>query len=1044
MDFQIHSLGQGPQPRRLRSLRQDRLEAAQRLHASIAWARQHPRRIAAICAVALAGYLSLLWLTLPDISDPRALIADTSSVITDRNGTELYRLYKEEDRTFIPGEQIPAHVKEAIIAIEDERFYTRGCLDIRAIARAFFRFGQAGGASTLTRQLARNALNLKRESIISRKLKELFLGCMLERRYSKEELLGLYLNWIPFGSNAYGIEQASRVYFGKSASGLTLAESAVLAALPQRPTYFSPYGKHVRTDLTDIALTELLRGDIRSADDLDDEDVVIGLIGDVVGTGATTVYAGGRTDQVLHNMQQMAFITDTERNAALLDLRAMSFRPARETIRAPHFVLWVRQTVDEILAGTESADVLSRGGLRIETTLDWDLQQAAEKAVERQRKDLVDRFGAQNIALVAIDPYSRDVLAYVGNADYGDDEHSGKVDMARAPRQPGSTFKPLVYSAAFQKGYGPATVLYDVPTKFGEDEPQNFDGTFWGLTDARHALGGSRNIPAIKAYYLAGEDEREERILSLVADMGAPTPKRVWEEHRAADRAAGVAEDSLFSYGYPLAIGAAETPLLEMVQAYATFADEGRFRPVTAINRILDRSGNILYAADRQSPADVLDPRIAYQITSILSDPNARPNAYWREVLSVPGWEAGAKTGTSNKCLERFEAGKDKGKCKDRKPSDLWTIGFSPALVAGVWVGNADGTGLSTAAESLITAAPIWKNFMTAAHAVMKTAPAAFSVPPGIVSPQISALSGQLPTTCTPIERRRADVFLDESAPIQDDPACAELEIDRVTGLLASEECPAEAREKHGFLIARSIAAERWPLWESGVQEWAAKQMALYLVRPDHSGSLLPLPLAPTETCRLSLTPGRLEKPTVRILSPEDGGLASHPAFRPSLDIDSASGVREVRYMIDGKNVLTSSGSARVTITAPRSMDTAGQHTLRVVVVDRYFNEAFAETRFRFGEDKDPPHIRLVSPANGMHIPSGTTVTLRADAGDGNGALKYVQFFLGERLLTTKPAAPFELQYPVEWKPGEYSLRAVATDVAGNTAEDSIAITVTQ
>jgi len=218
--------------------------------------------------VAGSLYLTFLWLMLPDISDPKSLFAPQSTTIIDRNGVELYRLFNEEDRTFVPGAQIPDSMKNAIIAIEDQRFYTRGCLDIRALARAVVNLGQAGGGSTLTRQLARNALDLKGENIVSRKFKEVILGCQLETKFSKNELLELYLNWIPFGQNAYGIEQASRTYFARSASGLTLAQSAVLAALPQRPSYFNPYGSHVRTKAHADIVRKVLQGDIRRRRDL--------------------------------------------------------------------------------------------------------------------------------------------------------------------------------------------------------------------------------------------------------------------------------------------------------------------------------------------------------------------------------------------------------------------------------------------------------------------------------------------------------------------------------------------------------------------------------------------------------------------------------------------------------------------------------------------------------------------------------------------------------------------------------------------------------
>ena len=337
-----------------------RVSVAERLTHLHQWAQRYGyRRLLKKSAIGVAGFLALyvlfLWITLPDISDPRNFLASQSSVIVDRNGVELYRLYQEEDRTLIPSSVIPQHMKDAIIAIEDERFYDRGCIDIRALARVLLRFGQAGGASTLTRQLARNALDLNQENIVSRKLKELILGCQLESHYGKDELLSLYLNWIPFGRNAYGLELASRSYFGTPAKDLTLPQSAILAALPQRPSYFSPYGRHVHTQVTDEAFQRILSGQITKASELTDEDVIIGLLGGQVGSGATVFYVGGRTDQVLRNMQNLTFITEADRLKALDDLQKIAFVPSRDNIRAPHFVLWVKQQVEQLLA-------LGRGG----------------------------------------------------------------------------------------------------------------------------------------------------------------------------------------------------------------------------------------------------------------------------------------------------------------------------------------------------------------------------------------------------------------------------------------------------------------------------------------------------------------------------------------------------------------------------------------------------------------------------------------------------------------------------------------------------------
>ncbi len=979
-------------------------------------------------------YALFLFLTLPSISEQTIGQAAQSTVITDRNGVELYRLFGEEDRTYVRGEDIPRSMKDAVVAIEDERFYDRGCLDFRALARAVFHLGKSGGASTITRQLARNALDLTHENVLNRKLKELILGCQLEHTYDKEKILELYLNWIPFGQNAYGVEQASQRYFGKSVKELTLAESAVLASLPQMPSYLSPYGRHVRTTVSERALDRIASGTITSSDQIADDDFTLGLLGADTGTGTTTVYVGGRTDQVLHNMVTQGFVTQADHDAAVKELKTLVFKPARESIRAPHFVLWTKDVLEKNFADGAEKGILEQGGLTIQTTLDWRLQEAAEKIIASHREDFKKRFMANNMALIALDPKTREVLAYVGNADYADEEAGGKIDMIQVPRQPGSSFKPFVYAGAFLQGYSPATVLYDVPTKFGTYEPQNYEGSFQGLMTARQALGGSRNIPAIKAYFLAGE---EPKLLALADALGMPTPNR------------NVPSEG---YGPAMAIGAAETPLFEMAQGYAAFADGGIAKAPVAILKITDRRGNLLpIPGEDTAESEALDPRVAYQITSILSDASVRPGEYWQTILSVPGYQAAAKTGTSNKCLKRDE----KQNCTERRPDNTWTMGYTPNIVAGVWVGNASAEPLSPTADGLTLAAPIWHDFMVKAQEILKQNPdgtphalsANFTMPEGMVEPQISMLSGELPTECTPISMRRGDVFLSEDAPTLADPGCANLEVDRVTGLLASDECPAEAREMRSFVIPISVLDDRFPQWKQSIVSWLSARQPK--IGPDGkptggSGASFILGLAPVEKCTIAATPGREIKPKLSILSPDDGGSAAYPAFRPDLKFTVGSKVREIRFAVDDKDLPPWTtepfeGSVRV----PRSIKETGMHTLKVTLVDEYYNEVSDSVRFTFAQDVSGPRVFLTSPPDGSIVTTGSGILMRAEANDPEGSLKYVEFYLDDVLLTRKPHEPYELEYtPPLILPGGHTVRAVATDDAGNSTEDTVRITV--
>lgn len=974
-------------------------------------------------------YVLYLWATLPSVNDPESFLAAQSTVITDRNEVELYRLFQEENRTYINETLISDTMKQAIIAIEDERFYDRGCLDVIALGRAVVYAGKAGGASTLTRQLARNALNLKQENIINRKLKELALGCQMENEFTKDEILGLYLNWIPFGENAYGVEQASKTYFGHSAQELTLPESVILASLPKGPSYYSPYGRRVRTQIDDEIVAKIINGSITRLDQVPDDAVTIGLLGNTIGSGANVLYIGGRTDQVLKNMHDQGYVTATEKQAALDALAVIEFESSRESIRAPHFVLWVREQVEELLADQIDDGVLERGGLTITTTLDWELQQIAEKIVEEKKEDALTRFGAHNISLLSVDPASRDVLAYVGNMDYADTENGGKIDMIQVPRQPGSSFKPLVYLSAFKNGYSPATVLYDVKTKIGNDLPQNFDGKFNGPMTIRDALGASRNIPAAKAFFLGGG---EDEILNLVSDLGAPTPKK-----RRADLAA---ERGDFEYGWPLALGAGETPMYEMVQAYSTLADRGRFKGLRSIESVTDKEGNILYQAEKDALSkQVIDERLAYQITDILSDASARPDAFWSSQLTVPGFASAAKTGTSNKCLEYSS----NGACRLRKPDNAWLIGYTPALVTGVWVGNADNSAMFDRAGGLNSASPIWKEFMTRAHRELENPATTFTAPTGLSSPQVSKLSGLLPAECTPVEFRKPDIFLTNNIPTELDTACQIIEVDKLTGLLASDTCPVEAREERAFFVPRSILPERWPLWEQGVQEWAAEQRLLAEeIETSGTGTLLlPLPFIPLETCDPALTPGRLQKPEFTIVSPTS--IASYPAFTVRLNLQTSNAIQEIRYEIDGKVAATDTfepfeGVVRV----PRSVNKNTSHTLTVTVIDEYFNAISKEQTIRFGEDTNEPEVELTVPRPGAIWFKGDDVTVTANASDPDGGIRFVQFYLNDTLLSTRPSSPFTLTFPLESEPGSFTLKAVATDFAENEVFDSMPITV--
>jgi hypothetical protein len=346
-------------------------------------------------------------------------------------------------------------------------------------------------------------------------------------------------------------------------------------------------------------------------------------------------------------------------------------------------------------------------------------------------------------------------------------------------------------------------------------------------------------------------------------------------------------------------------------------------------------------------------------------------------------------------------------------------------------------------AGGLNTASPIWRDYMMRAHRKIKSPKTEFEAPEGVVRPQVSMLSGEFATECTPVHLRRADIFLKENAPSAQDPACKQLIVDKLTHLLASDECPKEAQEEGQFLVAQSLLPKRWPQWEEGVQEWVSKQMELWYADETHSGAIITLPIAPTDDCELSLTPGRLEKPELTIKFPTQGGVASYPAFHPKIDYTVVSEIREVVYKVDGKRVARQESKPfDRTIRVPRSVKKSGLHSLTVILVDEYYNEITKSVSFRFDEDKKKPTVRLIKPKSDISIKSESDVFMKAEANDPDGAIKYVQFFLDDTLLSTKPKEPYELTYTIGLPDGTYTLKVIAEDLAKNKAEDSITITI--
>ncbi len=615
--------------------------------------------VAGCFLIALYGSWKIYSILL-DLPNPERLTERTvaeSTKIYDRTGKVLlYEIHGEEKRTVIPFDQIPEHIRRATLIAEDINFYTHHGLDWRGILRAFAKNLMKGtiiqGGSTITQQLVKNSI-LSDERTYTRKIKEAVFALAVETRYSKDEIFELYLNQIPYGSNAYGIAAAAETFFGKKVSDLSLSESALLAALPRATTYYSPYGTHK---------DELFK----------------------------------RRDWILDRMTSSGFIKENDAEYAKKEI--FIFAPPKNMIRAPHFVFFIQ----EYLNAQYGEDLIEKGGLRVITTLDWKLQTEAEKIIkegaERNEK-LVD---AKNAALVAIDPKTGDILSMVGSRDYWSEalpkncapgincKFDPFVNATTRLRQPGSAFKPFVYATAFQKGYTQNTVLFDVKTEFNplcnsdgspgpqiknpDDcyHPKNYDNTFRGPVTLRQAIAQSLNVPSVKLLYLAGVDD----VISTARSMGISSltdPKR---------------------YGLSLVLGGAEVSLLEMVSAFGVFAEDGVLHQKQSIIRVENSKGKIL-EEKKDVSLPIIDTEIARIMNDILSDNNARiPVFNPQSSLYFPHRQVAAKTGTT----------------QDYR--DAWVVGYTPSLVVGVWVGNNDNSPMNQSAVSIMVAGPIWHRFL--------------------------------------------------------------------------------------------------------------------------------------------------------------------------------------------------------------------------------------------------------------------------------------------------------------------------------------------
>ncbi len=786
--------------------------------------RIHRRALLAVVVAALVGVSYGLWKWLAvDLPTPDHLSAGMvapSSTIYDRHGRLLYEITDPHVGRHhrIPLQDIPVYLRQATIATEDASFYSNPGVDLRAVVRAIWinlRGGEIlSGGSTITQQVARNLLlspEERAQRTLTRKLRESILAYRLARTFSKDRILELYLNQTYYGNLAYGVESAARSYFGKSVRELDLAECALLAGLPQAPALYNP--------LTDPEA------------------------------------ARDRQRVVLELMAKSGYISAEHLSIAAEE--DLSFAATPFPIRAPHFVMYV----SEILRREYGEQALHRAGLAVYTTLDVDLQDRAREIARYhlQQLSLPDSgepsHNVTSAALVALDPSNGEILAMLGSADYFDPAIDGAVNVAIMPRQPGSAIKPLTYAAAFHKDYTPATMLLDVPSTFLTREgdsyaPVNYDRRFHGPVLLREALGSSLNVVAVKVLQHAGID----RLVSLAQELGMTTlrdPQR---------------------YGLALTLGGGEVRLLELTAAYGAFANGGLRVEPQAILRVESTTGEVLWEAQRSASPRVLDERVAFWITDVLSDENARLPAFGEGSALSLSRPAAAKTGTTTDWR------------------DNWTIGYTPDLAVGVWVGNADNSPMVNI-SGITGAAPIWHSFMDEALKEKPERP--FVPPPGMVQIEICADSGMLPNRDCPHRRREWFIVGQEPQAVCDMHRL--VLVDRRSGELATAGTPPQhiANEVMVFLPPEAREWVQDQLRESSVrfriaarpeEEGPSNQGAarIVLTHPKQNTTYRIASDTPITTQRIAVTATPLstqEVEEVRLYA--DGELLAAPAEAP-------------------------------------------------------------------------------------------------------------------------------------------------------------------
>ncbi|PIR76697.1 MAG: hypothetical protein COU32_00655 [Candidatus Magasanikbacteria bacterium CG10_big_fil_rev_8_21_14_0_10_42_10] len=806
-----------------------------------------------LLSLMVLGFLGIVGLFVwasRDLPDPNRLtdrqIAQ-STKIYDRTGEHLlYEVFTDQKRTLVTIDELPKDLINGVIATEDTTFYqhhgVRPLSLIRAVLVGLLPGKRIQATSTLTQQLVKNAI-LTNERSITRKLKEIILSLRLEQIYTKDQILQIYFNEIPYGSTNYGVESAAQSYFGKHASELTLPESATLAGMPKAPSSY-----------------------------LNDP-----------------VKLKARRNFVLKRMAEEGYITDEQKTDA--QALPLTINPAYANIDAPHFVLYVKEKLVE----QYGEQVVDTGGLKVITSLDWDKQQIAEDVIDTVGTKALAEANANNTSLVALDPTTGQILAMVGSKDFYDDSIDGQFNVATlGKRQPGSSFKPIIYTAAFEKGYTPNTILYDVVTNFASSgksyTPKNYDLSEHGPVTMRQALQGSLNIPAVKTLYLVGDKK------------GVDFAERL-----------GYTTLSEGDFGLSLVLGGGEVILLDHVAAYATFANNGVHHTPVSILKVEDKDQHILYEWKPDHGDKVLDKTITDTISDVLSDDASRAYAFGAGgVLTLPGRPVAAKTGTTNGYV------------------DAWTVGYTPSLVAGVWAGNTDNTAMKRGFGGSIVAAPIWHAFMARALEGSTVESFAPAPPTNTDKPVLNGSTGGGIT----------------------------LKVDEITGKIATSSTPEQYIVERTFIQPHSIlhyvnkddprgqAPEdpnqdpQYQIWETAIQDWITRKKE---ADPTWNISFEDPPTEYDDLHALELIP------SLEIVYPAASSTIYTRQINTDVRVSAPRGVTKVTYQLDGVYV----GVIR---NHPFNLDyyaqglTKGEHTLEVTVEDDVGNKLTKNISFTLGD----------------------------------------------------------------------------------------------